>query len=145
MSAEDRTRITYIESSALVAAFLEGDLAAQHILLSGGERITTSALTFAEAERALTRAWAAERVDAATAAEFALALRDFAQRSDRVPMSDSILSRVGRTFPVEPVRTLDAIHLVTAQTLGLPPQLVRILTRDRRVRANALALGFQIA
>ncbi len=42
------------------------------------------------------------------------------------------------------LRTLDAIHLATAELLGEPPQLVTIVTRDERVRANASALGYRI-
>lgn len=51
---------------------------------------------------------------------------------------------VQRPFPVEPIRTLDAIHLATAELLDEPPQLVTIVTRDERVRANAQALGYGI-
>jgi hypothetical protein len=56
-----------------------------------------------------------------------------------------VLTRAGRPFPVEPIRTLDAIHLATAELLGEPPQLVTIITRDGRVRDNARALGCVVA
>jgi len=55
-----------------------------------------------------------------------------------------VLARVRRPFPVEPVRTLDAVHIATAETLGEPPQLVTIVTRDTRVRENATALGYGV-
>ena len=55
-----------------------------------------------------------------------------------------MLDRVRRPFPVEPIRTLDAIHLATAELLDEPPQLVTIVTRDEGVRANARALGYGI-
>jgi predicted nucleic acid-binding protein len=55
-----------------------------------------------------------------------------------------VLTRVRRPFPVEPVRTLDAVHLATAELLGEPPQLISIVTRDDRVRENATALGYFI-
>jgi predicted nucleic acid-binding protein len=48
-------------------------------------------------------------------------------------------------MPVDPIRTLDAIHLATAELLGEPPQLVTIITRDHRVRDNARALGYAVA
>jgi hypothetical protein len=44
-------------------------------------------------------------------------------------------------FPVEPIRTLNAVHLATAERLGEAPQVVTIVTRDDRVRDNARALG----
>ena len=56
-------------------------------------------------------------------------------------------SRAGplrRPFPVEPVRTVDAIHLATAELLDEPPQLVTIVTRDDRIRSNARSLGYAI-
>jgi hypothetical protein len=73
------------------------------------------------------------------------ALQTFAARCDVVSIAPPILERAGRPFPVEPVRTLDAIHLATVEFLGDPPQLVTVLTRDARVRDNANALGFGIA
>ena len=56
-----------------------------------------------------------------------------------------VLGRVRRPFPIEPIRTLDAVHLATAELLGEPPQLVTIVTRDARVRENAKALGYAVA
>ena len=48
----------------------------------------------------------------------------------------------GRPFPIEPIRTLDAVHLATAELLDEAPQVVTIVTRDVRVRDNARALGY---
>jgi hypothetical protein len=45
---------------------------------------------------------------------------------------------------VEPIRTLDAVHLATAELLGAP-QRVTIITRDARVTENARALGYLLA
>ena len=71
-------------------------------------------------------------------------LRVFARRCFVVAVTDAVLARVGGPFPVEPVRTLDALHLATAELLGEPPQLVTIVTRDGRVRDNAQALGYAV-
>lgn len=59
-------------------------------------------------------------------------------------VTEAILTRAGRPFPAEPIRTLDAIHLATAEALGESPALVIIVTRDLRIRENASALGFSI-
>jgi len=72
------------------------------------------------------------------------ALRTFERRCFVLDVTQAVLDRVGRPFPVEPIRTLDAIHLATAELLGEPPQLVTFVTRDKRVRANARALGYGI-
>jgi hypothetical protein len=71
-------------------------------------------------------------------------LRVFARRCFVVAVTDTVLARVGRPFPVEPIRTLDAVHLATAELLGEPPQLMTIVTRDTRVRDNARALGYAV-
>jgi len=59
-------------------------------------------------------------------------------------ITEAMLAHAGRAFPVEPIRTLDAIHLATAEALGDPPALVKIVTRDLRVRDNASALGHPV-
>jgi predicted nucleic acid-binding protein len=74
-----------------------------------------------------------------------LALRRFERRCYIVAVTDAVLARVRRPFPVEPIRTLDAVHLATAELLGEPPPLMTIVTRDDRVRENAVALGYAIA
>lgn len=73
------------------------------------------------------------------------ALRRFERRCYVVAITDAVLARVRRPFPVEPIRTLDAVHLATAELLGEPPPLMTIVSRDARVRDNAVALGYAIA
>jgi hypothetical protein len=72
------------------------------------------------------------------------ALGRFERRCFLVAVTDPILARVRRPFPVEPIRTLDAVHLATAELLGEPPALIVIVTRDIRVRENAEALGYAV-
>jgi predicted nucleic acid-binding protein len=133
----------YIESSALVAALLERDVAARASIRAQGTRIT-SALTLAEAARAILRARATQRLSEADERAATRALQVFARRCDIVEVTDAVLARVGRPFPVEPIRTLDAVHLATAEELAEPPALVTIVTRDTRVRDNARALGYSV-
>ena len=73
------------------------------------------------------------------------ALRTFRRRCFVLDIEGTVLGRVGRPFPIEPIRTLDAVHLATADLLEEPPQLVTIVTRDARVRENAKALGYAVA
>ncbi|MGE3176255.1 MAG: type II toxin-antitoxin system VapC family toxin [Vicinamibacterales bacterium] len=135
--------LRYIESSALVAALLERDLAARAAIRGPGRRISSS-LTLAEASRAVIRARATGRINASEERAAVHALQTFARRCDLMTITDAVLARVGRPFPVEPIRTLDAVHLATAEQLGEPPALVTIITRDARVRENALALGYTV-
>ena len=72
------------------------------------------------------------------------ALRTFERRCFILDVDRAVLDRVRRPFPVEPIRTLDAVHLATAEVLGEAPPLVAIVTRDGRVRENAEALGYTV-
>jgi hypothetical protein len=68
-------------------------------------------------------------------------LQGFRRRCDVVAVTDAVLARACRPFPVEPIRTLDSVHLATAETLGEPPQVITVVTRDSRVIDSARALG----
>lgn len=71
-------------------------------------------------------------------------LRTFARRCELVAVSDEVLERAARPFPIEPIRTLDAIHLSSIELLRESPQLLTVVTRDNRVAANAVALGHPV-
>ncbi len=105
--------------------------------------VETSALTFAEAERALVRAESEELLLAADGQR----LRGLLQRASagwmKMMTSDEILARAGRPFPVEPIRTLDAIHLATALAFAKAFADLRLLSMDRRLADNAGALGLR--
>lgn len=134
-------QMRYIETSALVAAVLEGDVLARRALGKPG-RVITSSLTHAEAGRAVVRAQVTGRISSREASTVANALAMFARQCETVAVSEQILGRVGRSFPVEPVRTLDAIHLATVEMLGAEPGSVTVVTRDTRLRENARAMGW---
>jgi len=104
----------------------------------------TSVLTLSEAGRAIIRARVTGRLTEEDEQAAIRALRTFERRCFLLGIDQAVLDRVRRPFPVEPVRTLDAIHLATVELLEEPPQLVTIVTRDERVRANARVLGYGI-
>jgi predicted nucleic acid-binding protein len=144
LSAESAAvAVRYIESSALVSALLEHDAEALKSLRAKTRQIT-SALTLAEAARAIVRARVSERLTPDAERAAIRALRRFERRCYIVAVTDEVLARVKRPFPVEPVRTLDAVHIATAESLGESPQLMTIVTRDNRVRENATALGYSV-
>lgn len=135
--------IRYIESSALVAALVEGDTAARASIRSRGKRVT-SALTLTECARALLRARSSGRITVQQQRAALLEVQKFRRRVHVVSITDEILADAGRQFPMEPIRTLDAIHLATVAALGAPSAEVTIVTRDVRVRDNAIALGHPV-
>jgi predicted nucleic acid-binding protein len=134
----------YVETSGLLSALFEQDADAKRLLRRATYRVT-SALTFAEARRAVVRARQSERLTVSQARSVARALHTFAKRCQVVAVTEEVLGRAGRPFVVEPVRTLDAIHLATLELLGGSPALITVLTRDERVRKNALAGGYSVA
>jgi hypothetical protein len=56
----------------------------------------------------------------------------------------ALLAKVGDAFPVEPVRTLDAIHLLTAVEFRIALPGLQMISLVRRVRENAAALRFTV-
>lgn len=134
----------YVESSALLAALLEQDIGALSILRRPGPKIT-SALTFAESYRGILRAATEGRLTTSQERSAIRALQTFERRCTVVEITATILTRSSRPFPVEPVRTLEAIHLATAELMTDHPQLVTFLTRDRRVKENAQRIGYMVA
>lgn len=135
--------LRYVESSALVAAILELDAEALSQIHEIGQRVT-SALTLAEAARAVIRARAGGRIGPAEERSALRDVRAFAADCVILEVSAQVLTRAAQPFPVEPVRTLDAIHLATIESMGETPQLVTVVTRDERVARNARALGYAV-
>lgn len=143
MKGQRPATLRYLESSALVSLLLEHDEEVAHSLSADGV-LVASALTYAETSRAIMRASDSQRI---TIEELRSVLRLLGQvrsRTELIGISDDILARVGRRFPVEPIRTLDAIHLASAESLGEAPAFVTIVTRDKRLRENAQALGYPV-
>lgn len=132
----------YVESSALLT-WLLGEPRAREVIsvLNRAQTVVTSVLSLVEVERALNRA---EHQRVLTAGQ-AQRLRGMLSRGRAgwilMEISDEVRARAGMAFPVEPLRTLDAIHLATAlMFLRVFPDL-RLLSFDSRILENALPLG----
>ncbi len=137
--------IVYAESSAILA-WLLGEPSQDDAMraLEGAELVVTSSLTGVECARGLARARATGRVSSSDELA-ALRLLDIAERSwDIHDLSDHVMSRARSSFPIEPLRTLDAMHLATAMVFQKTLGDVSILSFDDRVRANATAMGFTV-
>ncbi|MCL4821596.1 MAG: type II toxin-antitoxin system VapC family toxin [Vicinamibacteria bacterium] len=132
--------VRYLETSAVLAALLEGDVRAKRSLRGPGDRVT-SALTFTEAQRGLRRSRHDGRLTADQERRARRALAHLRSRCTVVAITDEVLAGAGRPFPVEPVRTLDALHLATIALVADAPEFITVVTRDARVRDNAAALG----
>ncbi len=133
----------YIESSALIAAKLEGDANAWASIRGEGRRYT-SALTVAEFARRVIRGHHQREFDDNRFRSLMTWLGRFSKRCAVVAVDAELLARVRRPFPHEPVRTLDAIHLATIESHEAEPALVAVITRDRRIAENARAMGYLV-
>jgi len=138
--------IVYAESSA-VLAWLLGEHSAPAVIdhLQAASRVVSSSLTSVECARGLARAVTQNRISKQQELA-ALRLLDIAESSwDVHDLSDSIMTGARAQFPIEPVRTLDALHLSTALVFLEAFGELTVLSFDDRVRANALALGMAVS
>ena len=124
---------TYLDASAIVKLAVrepESDALRRH--LRRRRPWVTSALSRCEVFRALLPAG-----DAAQAAG-----RRVLATCDLVRINNRVLDLAGQLRPAE-LRTLDAIHLATAQRMGA--DLRGLVTYDHRMAAAAEQLGLRVA
>jgi predicted nucleic acid-binding protein len=135
--------ILYLESSA-VLAWLLGEPAQGQVLaeLGAAQAVFASRLTLLECLRVLIVAETTGRISA-TDGNNARQLLARAQRGWSIlEITDAVCRRAGQRFPCEPIRALDAVHLASLLELHAAEPRIQPLTLDRRVRDNALQLGF---
>jgi predicted nucleic acid-binding protein len=112
--------------------------------LATAELVLASDLTVLQCHRVLTRAVAAGRLSEADASDLRARLGRTAGHWVLLRVDDDALERARRPFPLEPVRTLDALHLATALAARTAVPEMRLLSLDDRVRGNAAQLGFEL-
>jgi predicted nucleic acid-binding protein len=130
MSAE---RATYLDSSAIVKLVVrEPESAALRRYLRHRRPLISSALARTEVARALLL----------LGPDVVAQGQEVLTRFGLARVNDSVLSAAGSMLPVN-IRSLDAIHLATAQRLGA--DLARIVTYDERMSLAAQTLGLAVA
>lgn len=137
--------ILYAESSA-VLRWLFNDTLADQVFndLVGASKVVCSRVTLIECRRAARRGLSESRITEAQLSEVLSVLAQSAARWAVLDLTTDVAERAGARFPVEPVRTLDAIHLASMLVLrDTLPDLVTLST-DARVRENSAQLGFQV-
>ena len=136
----------YVESSAIAARLLGQEKGAMvQELLERAENVFSSELALVECDRALVRAESEGVLTAAQAAGQRAVLSLESGYWTLLRIEGEVLERARRAFPLEPVRTLDAIHLATLLVIRSIFADAELLSFDDRVRKNAMALGFQLA
>jgi uncharacterized protein with PIN domain len=138
--------IVYAESSA-VLAWLLGESAgrAVHRLLAEAERVVASRLTPIECARALARGAALGELDPSGAGAAGRMLDRVARSWALMEMTGPALNSARQRFPVEPVRTLDALHLGAALEFERELGGLTLVSLDARIRDNAAALRLAVA
>ena len=136
----------YVESSAVVARLLgQSGSALAGELLERADNVFSSELLLLECDRALIRAQMSGMISAAEAASLRAALNRESAYWTLLRIEGEVLERARRPFPIEPVRSLDAVHLATLLVAGSIFIGSELLSFDDRIRENALALGFELA
>jgi uncharacterized protein len=126
-------RATYLDSSAIVKLVVaEPQSAALRRYLRRRRPLVSSGLARAEVGRALLP----------LGEQVVRHGQEVLGRLELIRISDRILATAAALLPTE-LRTLDAIHLATAQQLG--SDLARVVTYDERLRAAAQAVGCRVA
>ena len=135
----------YAESSA-VLAWLLGEAAGSRVreVLRRAELVFASDLVLIECDRVLIRAVALGEIDEVAAADRRAHLHAAAAHWHMYRVSLDIVERARRAFPVEPVRTLDAIHLASALAVRSTIPRVELLSLDDRIRRAGGQLGFRL-
>ena len=134
----------YAETSAVLRwLFAEDGGEGVRGTLATASKVTTSRLTLIETRRVVLRAEREGRVTSAQAADLRAIFAQAASTWAVLEVSDEVARRAEAGFPIEPVRTLDAIHLASALFLREALPDLAIVTMDERVRTNAHALGFE--
>ncbi len=129
MSAE---RVTYLDSSAIVKlAAEEPESAALRHFLHRRHRLASSALAQTEVARALMD-------DGPVAVRRG---REVLRTVNLIRVNDDVLTLAGELQPPE-LRSLDAIHLATAQLLG--QDFGRMVTYDERMAETARFLRMRV-
>lgn len=135
----------YAESSAVLAWLLDEESGPRvRDLLAGAEVLVASDLTLIECDRVLIRAAALGDLTEADAADRRAHLTTAAARWNVLRISGEIVDRARQSFPGDPVRTLDAIHLASALVARAAVPRLQVLSLDRRVRASARQLGLPL-
>ena len=136
----------YVETSAIAARLLgQSTGRAVQRLLERADNIFSSELLLLECDRALIRAEHAGQISAADAGRQRSVLNREARFWTLLRIEGEVLDRARQPFPIEPVRSLDALHLASLLVAGSIFVGAKLLSFDDRILANAEAMGFESA
>lgn len=134
----------YVDASALLRVLFQEP--GPCVPLTSGDRIVSSHLVEIETFRAVDRARLLGQMDDRLTATKRKELGDLLATLDLMPIDGIVIDRAKASFGVN-VRTLDAIHVATAETLAAAAQGAEALefwTHDDRQATAALSRGLTV-
>jgi hypothetical protein len=133
----------YVDASA-VLRLVFGEPGSR-VSLEPGDVVVSSHLTEVEAYRAIDRARLVGDLDDVMTATRRKALTDVLAMIDLAPIDSNVIARARGSFPI-PVRSLDAIHVATAEALAAVAEAkpVEFWTHDDRQALAALSRGLTV-
>ncbi len=111
--------------------------------LEAKKPVISSRIVEIETFRALDRARLTGHLDDEDMARKSKELRALLQRVHLMAVSDDVIERASRTYPVS-IRALDAIHVATAEILAAEGASVDFWTHDKRQALAATARGLDV-
>ncbi len=136
--------IVYVESSALLAWLLrEPDAARVEAIMDAADVVIASDLTLIECHRAIHRQSALGKLSAQSArlaADLSLETASWVV----LGFTPAIVERASQAFPIEPIRTLDALHVAFALRARSENAAIALLSLDERIRRVGNSLGLDI-
>ena len=135
----------YAESSAVLSWLLgeKHGAAVRRSLRSAGV-VLTSDLTLVECERVLIRALTLKAITQKNADSRRKRLRSASAAWYVLRVGGDIIDRARQPFPIEPIRTLDALHVASALNARAAVPDIAFLTLDHKIRSVARELGFSV-
>lgn len=134
--------VIYVETSALLS-WLFGESQGEKVIrrINKADTILTSVVTFIEVERAIIRAERLKILNVAQSQKLRGILAKVQTGFLIMELSEEVRKRAIESFPIEPLRTLDAIHLATAVVFSKAYETLQIVSFDKRIISNAKVMG----
>jgi predicted nucleic acid-binding protein len=135
----------YAETSA-VLAWLWGEPQGVKVrkLLASATHVISSEITLVECDRVMVRGWALAGLESSAAEQRSRTLAKATARWVLLQLDSEVLARARQPFPIEPLRTLDSLHLASALVAARAVPDLALLSLDPRLRSCAQVLGMRV-
>lgn len=138
--------IVYLETSALLCWILEEEsIFAVKKIVNETRHFVSSSLLEIEVGRAIQRLKVAKKLSSSFEKRISYIWDKIFVNIEIMEITRNIINRSQLAFPIEPVRSLDAIHLATALEFNKIYLELKILSFDERILGNLKPLGLSKA